>query len=299
MTMRRRGIWAIGGLLSWAVLAPALAFSAPEPPAKPAEGGDIVVPYEPTPDIVVRTMLRIADVGPADSLVDLGSGDGRIVITAAKDFGAQGLGIELDADLVKLSRANALAAGVADRAIFRQEDIFKTDLRAATVVTMFLYRRINLQLRPRLLELKPGTRIVSHFHDMGDWRADKAELVKSSAHYGESWVRLWVVPAKAAGPWLWRETRAGAMQQHRLVLRQEFQEIAGVLETESLRPIEIRDAKLSGAEIAFWLPIREGSHTLRWDYRGRIEGDRIVGRAASGDATGQRVVEWSAARERR
>lgn len=297
--MQRRWGWTIGSLLAWAVLAPALAFSAPEPPAKPVEGGDIVVPYEPTPDIVVQTMLRIAAVGPADSVVDLGSGDGRIVITAVKDFGARGLGVELDAGLVRLSRANAAAAGIADRAIFRQEDIFKTDISVATVVTMFLYRRINLQLRPSLLDLKPGTRIVSHFHDMGEWRADKAELVKSAAHYGESWVRLWVVPAKVAGPWLWREMRAGVLQQHRLVLRQEFQDIEGTLETESLRSIDIRDAKLSGTEIAFWLPIREGSHTLRWDYRGRIEGDSIVGRAESGDARGKRVLEWSAARERR
>jgi hypothetical protein len=295
----RRWIWAIGGALACAAFVPALAFSAPEPPAKPAEGGEIVVPYEPTPEIVVQTMLRIADVGPADRLVDLGSGDGRIVITAVKQFGAQGLGVELDADLVKLSRANALAAGVSGRAVFREEDIFKTDLSEASVVTMFLYRRINLQLRPSLLELKPGTRIVSHFHDMGEWRPDKAELVKSSAHYGESWVRLWLVPAKVAGSWQWREMRAGAMQQHRLVLRQSFQEIDGALETESLRPIEIRDAKLSGAEIAFWAPIREGSHTVRWDYRGRIEGDRILGQAESADATGKRSVEWSATRERR
>jgi hypothetical protein len=296
--MQRR-LWAIGSLLAWAVVTPALAFSAPEPPAGSAGGGDIVVPYEPTPDIVVQTMLRMAAVGPADSVVDLGSGDGRIVIAAVKDFGARALGIELDSDLVKLSRANALAAGVGDRATFRQEDIFKTDLSAATVVTMFLYRRINLQLRPSLLDLKPGTRIVSHFHDMGEWRADKAELVKSAAHYGESWVRLWVVPAKAGGSWLWREMRAGALQQHRLILRQEFQEIAGRLETESLRPIEIREARLAGAEIAFWVPIREGSHTLRWDYRGHIDGDRIAGRAESADATGKRVIEWSATRERR
>jgi hypothetical protein len=297
MTLRRWAL-AIGCTLASAALTPALAFSAPEPPAKHTDGGEIVVPYEPTPEIVVQTMLRIADVGPADSVIDLGSGDGRIVITAVKEFGARGLGIELDADLVKLSRANALAAGVADRAAFREEDIFKTDLSAATVVTMFLYRRINLQLRPSLLDLKPGTRIVSHFHDMEDWRPDKAELVKSSAHYGESWVRLWLVPAKVAGAWQWREMRAGAIQQHRLVLRQNFQEIEGALETESLRPIDIRDAKLSGAEIAFWAPIREGSHTQRWDYRGRVDGDRIVGQATSSDATGKRTVEWSAARER-
>jgi hypothetical protein len=297
--MKRRCVVTIAawGFSLWAIAAPSVAFTAPEPPAKPVAGGDIVVPYEPTPDNVVRAMLRIADVSQLDSLVDLGSGDGRIVITAAKDFGARALGIELDGELVKLSRANAQAAGVADRAIFRQEDIFKTDLSGASVVTMFLYRRINLQLRPQLLDLNPGTRIVSHFHDMADWRPDRAELVKSEAHYGESWVRMWVVPAKAAGIWRWRETRGGAPQEHRLVLRQEFQELEGSWETEALRRIAIRDAKLTGAEIAFWVPIRETSHTQRWDYRGRIEGNRIVGRAETRDATGARSVEWMARRD--
>lgn len=299
--MRRRRVW----MMAWAVLAaaagPSFAFTAPEPPAKPqasgAPGGEIVVPYEPTPDIVVRTMLRIADVGPADNVIDLGSGDGRIVIAAARDFGARALGVELDGDLIKLSEANARAAGVAGRASFRQQDIFKTDLSGASVVTMFLYRQVNLQLRPSLLDLAPGTRIVSHFHDMADWRPDRAELVKSNTHYGESWVRLWVIPAKAAGVWRWRETRSAAMQDHRLRLMQTFQEIAGRLETESLRPIEIRDAKLAGADISFWIPVREGSHTVRWDYRGRVEGERIVGRAEAKDATGVRVVEWAAQRD--
>ena len=154
-----------------------------------------------------------------------------------------------------------------------------------------------MQLRPSLLNLKPGTRVVSHYHDMGEWRPDRSELIKSEAHYGESWVRMWVVPAKVAGSWRWREQRSGAEQEHRLVLSQRFQEINGVLETESLRPITLRDAKIVGDEISFWAPIREGSHTLRWDYRGRIEGGQIVGRAETGDATGKRGVEWRASRD--
>ena len=296
MAKRRWGL-EIWGAAAWIAASPTLAFTAPEPPAKPQPGGAIVVPYEPTPEIVVRTMLRIADVGSADSVIDLGSGDGRIVITAVKEFGARGLGIELDSELVKLSRANAVAAGVADRASFRQEDIFKTDLSGASVVTLFLYRSINLKLRPSLLDLNPGTRLVSHFHDMGEWRPDRSVSVKSNAHYGESWVRMWVVPAKATGIWRWREMRSGALQEHRLVLKQNFQEITGALETESLRSIEIRDAKLSGPEIAFWVPIRERSHTLRWDYRGRIDGGRLVGSAKTSDATGKRVIEWTASRD--
>ncbi|HEY4135875.1 MAG TPA: methyltransferase domain-containing protein [Alphaproteobacteria bacterium] len=285
-----------GMILGGFVILGGAALAASEPPAKPAGAGEIVVPYEPTPDVVVQTMLRIADVGPQDVVIDLGSGDGRIPITAAKDFGARGMGVELNPELVTRSRANALAAGVAERATFQEGDIFKADLGPATVVTMFLYRRVNLQLRPALLDLKPGTRIVSHFHDMEDWLPDRSELVKSSAHYGESWVRMWVVPAKAAGQWRWQERRAGEVQEHRLVLRQNFQDIAGELETESLRPIDIRDAKLSGAEIAFWVPIREGARTVRWDYRGHVEGDGIVGRAESGDAAERRTVEWSATR---
>ena len=127
---------AICGVAALALFRLNLALTA-SPIAPPIDGGEIVVPYEPTPDIVVRTMLRIADVGPADRVIDLGSGDGRIVISAARDIGAQSLGVELDPRLVKLSRANAATAGVADRATFREEDIFKTDLSQATVITMF------------------------------------------------------------------------------------------------------------------------------------------------------------------
>ncbi len=285
------------GLVGFAAFRINLALTA-APPGPAVAGGEIVVPYEPTPDVVVRTMLRLGEVGPQDRMIDLGSGDGRIVITAVKDYGArQGVGIELDPELVKLSRVNAEKAGVADRASFREEDIFKTDLTQADVITMFLYRRINLQLRPALLNLPAGTRIVSHYHDMGEWRPDRAEQVKSDAHYQESWVRMWFVPAKVAGAWRWREMRSGAEQEHRLALTQSFQEIEGTLETESLRSIAIRDAKLKGAEIAFWAPIREGSHTLRWDYRGRVEGNRIVGSAETQDATGTRRVEWVATRD--
>jgi hypothetical protein len=294
-----KGLAFLLGLFTAALLPPPFAFGAPEPPDRHVEGGDIVVPYEPTPEVVVRAMLRIADVGPEDTVMDLGSGDGRIVIAAARDFGARGIGVELDPELVKRSLANAAAAGVADRTTFREEDIFKADFGAASVVTMFLYRRVNLQLRPVLLDLEPGTRIVSHFHDMGEWRPDRAELVKSSAHYGESWVRLWIVPAKGAGLWRWREMRSGEMQDHRLTLEQRFQELEGELETESLRPIGIHDAKLRGDEISFWVPIREGGgHTMRWDYRGRILGDRIIGYAASEDATGRRTISWMATRGR-
>lgn len=261
----------------------------------PPQGG-IVVPYEPTPDNVVDGMLTIGKVSPQDFVIDLGSGDGRIVITAAKKYGARGLGVDLNPDLVKRSIVNAQAAGVTDRVAFRQQDIFETDLSQATVITMFLFPKVNLQLRPKLLDLKPGTRIVSHFHDMADWRPDQQQHLMTKEHYGDTWIFLWYVPAKVEGDWRWSEQRGGAEQRHVLALRQTFQEVAGTLSTDSLRPIEIRDGKLRGAQLTFWVPIREGGRTVRWDFRGEVDGGVITGMERSGSATGTTELPWRATR---
>jgi SAM-dependent methyltransferase len=148
------------------------------------------VPYVPTPERVVAKMLEVAKVGPNDVVYDLGSGDGRIVIAAAKK-GARGVGIDIDAERIWEAKNNAIAAGVAERVQFRQEDLFKTDFREATVVTMYLLSAVNLKLRPRLLaELRPGTRIVSHAFDMGDWKPLETHKVGSSTVY------YWVVPER-------------------------------------------------------------------------------------------------------
>jgi SAM-dependent methyltransferase len=148
------------------------------------------VPYVPTPERVVAKMLEVAKVGPNDVVYDLGSGDGRIVIAAAKK-GARGVGIDIDAERIWEAKNNAIAAGVAERVQFRQEDLFKTDFREATVVTMYLLSAVNLKLRPRLLaDLKPGTRIVSHAFDMGDWKPLETHKVGSSTVY------YWVVPER-------------------------------------------------------------------------------------------------------
>ena len=145
-------------------------------------------------------MLELANVTKDDYVIDLGSGDGRIVITAAKRFGARGLGIEIVPDLVKLSRDNAFKAGVADRAKFAEQDLFKTDLSKATVVTLYLLPEVNLQLKPKLLKLKPGTRIVSHDWDMGDWKPDRSITVeapdKKIGLKKISTLHLWIVPAR-------------------------------------------------------------------------------------------------------
>uniref|UniRef100_A0A832M3B3 Class I SAM-dependent methyltransferase n=1 Tax=Oscillatoriales cyanobacterium SpSt-402 TaxID=2282168 RepID=A0A832M3B3_9CYAN len=150
------------------------------------------VPYVPTPQAVVDEMLRLANVKKTDRLYDLGSGDGRIVITAAKQYGISGVGVDIDPRRVQEANENAKQAGVNDRVEFRQQDLFQTDLREATVVTLYLLPQINLRLRPKLLsELKPGTRIVSHAFDMGNWKPEKVVQVNGRTIY------LWTVPAKA------------------------------------------------------------------------------------------------------
>ncbi len=163
------------------------------------------VPFITTPDNVTLAMLQLAGVGPQDHVIDLGSGDGRIVITAARRFGARGLGVEIVPDLVARSRSAAAKAGVADRTEFREQDLFKTDLGAATVITMYLLPEVNLQLRPALLQLKPGTRIVSHDWDMGDWAPDETLTVdapdKTIGLEKKSRLHRWMVPARAEGLW--------------------------------------------------------------------------------------------------
>ena len=152
-------------------------------PLKPLEKKPDV-PYMPTHEKVVAEMLKVAKVGKDDVLYDLGSGDGRIVITAAKEFGTRGVGVDIDPDLIREARQNAVKAGVADKVKFFQQDLFETDIREATVVTLYLWPEINLRLRPKLLsDLRPGTRVVSHNHDMGDWKPLKTVRVRVPHEY--------------------------------------------------------------------------------------------------------------------
>ncbi len=220
------------------IFAIALGASAALFPARAAED----VPFVTTPDNVTAAMLEMAKIGKRDFVIDLGSGDGRIVIAAAARFGASGLGVELIPDLVRRSRENAKRAGVEARTEFREQDLFETDLRKATVVTLYLLPEVNLQLRPKLLALKPGTRIVSHDWDMGDWKPDqerklavpdkKVGLEKSSRVY------LWTVPAQIGGAWC----GTGAARGTTLELRQQFQEFQGefVVDGGAAKPFEGR-----------------------------------------------------------
>jgi SAM-dependent methyltransferase len=191
----------------------------------PVRAQDVEVPFITTPDAVTQAMLNVAGVNETDVLYDLGSGDGRIVIAAARLHGARAVGVEIVPELVQRSRANAQRAGVADRVQFVEQDLFTTDLRAATVLTMYLLPEVNLQLRPRLLALAPGTRIVSHDWDMGDWPPDRTLVIdvpdKAIGREKTSRVHFWLVPAQVAGDWCPRG--AGKITRQRLSIEQRFQ----------------------------------------------------------------------------
>ena len=206
------------------------------------------VPFITSPDNVTLEMLTMAGVKRGDYVIDLGSGDGRIVILAAKRFEATGLGVEIDPRLVQASQANARQAGVADKATFKEQDLFKTDLSPATVVTMYLLPDVNLALRPALLALKPGTRIVSHDWDMGDWKPDRTTVVpvpdKKVGLEKSSKVHLWTVPARVDGLWcaggLLRGAGIRLMQKYQtfegtLTWRDRSRELAGTINDTELR----------------------------------------------------------------
>jgi precorrin-6B methylase 2 len=197
-------------------------------------GKDVV--WVPTPQAVVDKMLDMAKVTKADVVYDLGSGDGRTVITAAKR-GARAFGIEYNPDMVTLSQNNAKAAGVADRATFEKADLFETDLSKANVITMFLLPSINLKLRPKILDLKPGTRIVSNTFTMEDWQADETATVTDGCSSSWCTALFWIVPAKVAGTW---NTPSGA-----LTVTQNFQMLSGTLGNQAI------EGRLRGNEMTF------------------------------------------------
>jgi len=214
-----------------------VAIAGPAPRMLLAQAED--VPYITTPDSVTAAMLDIAGVRAGDHVIDLGSGDGRIVIAAARR-GATGLGVEIDPRLVAESIANAKRAGVSARTRFLEQDLFRTDLAPATVITMYLLPEVNLQLRPAILRLRPGTRIVSHDWDMGDWRPDRSVTLavpeKSIGLSKSSRVHLWIVPARVEGSWCGMQGGRRAV----LRLRQSYQDVAGEIEADGTPRVAIR-----------------------------------------------------------
>lgn len=224
---------------------------------------DLDAPYVVTSYAVVDRMLAMAEVGPNDFLIDLGSGDGRIVIAAALNHGTRGLGVDIDGARIAESSEAAMRAGVEDKASFRLEDLFKTDISEASVVTMYLLSSVNLQLRPRLLEeLRPGTRIVSHDYDLGEWQADSTEDVKGSQIY------LWVVPASVGGHW---RLEGRSDRPIDLTLNQKYQEIDGAVRRGN-GVLPLRDARLNGDRIRFTLDSGGGTY----EFSGRVADDVIL-----------------------
>ena len=263
---------------------------------------DARVPYVPTPQVVVDRMLETAKVGAGDYLIDLGSGDGRIVITAAKKYGTRGFGVDLNPDRIKESNENARQAGVADKVAFHQRNLFETDLSLATVITMYLLPRVNLELRPKLLDLAPGTRLVSHDFDMGDWKADTTLTVDAPDKYGgsggQSDIYFWIVPARAAGVWQWQMPVASRPQNYEIRLEQKYQVITGSVWTGG-RIATLQGARVRGSEIRFNFTADVNGAPVKHEFVGKIEGDVINGSAEISGARVQARLEWTARRPAR
>lgn len=235
------------------------------------------VPYVPTPHQVVAKMLEMANVGPSDFLIDLGSGDGRIAIAAVRDHDARGaFGVDLNPERIAEARANAQAEGVADRVTFKQADLFDTDLSGATVISMYLLPSVNLKLRPRLLDMPPGTRIVSHAFDMEDWVPDQFEQV------GNLDIFFWTVPAQVNGKWM----IGGPDGDFQIDVTQQFQILSGEALLPGQAPGTVKGI-MRGEIMQF--DVDDGRTTRR--YVGRVAGDSIV---AVREAGAQQ--DWSARR---
>ena len=253
--------WFLVACLSVAI-ANGLAQAQPAQEFKPEvgqDGKDVV--WVPTPQALVDKMLDMAKVTPKDYVIDLGSGDGRTVITAAKR-GSKALGIEYNPDMVELSKRNAAKAGVSDKATFTKADLFESDFSDAQVITMFLLSSINMKLRPKILDLKPGTRIVSNTFDMGEWKPDETAKVEGCTNWCTA--HLWIVPAKVDGTW--------KTPQGDLTLKQTFQMVSGSLKNGNvITPIS---GKLNGDQLSF---TAGGAQ-----YTGRVNGNTIDGNVKGG-----------------
>jgi SAM-dependent methyltransferase len=240
------------------------------------------VPYVPTPMNVVQAMLDIAKVGADDFVIDLGSGDGRIVIAAARERGARGFGVEIVPSLVNDARREASRQGVADRVQFRAENLFVTDFGQATVLTVYLYPNILHQLRPRLFEqLKPGVRLVSHEFDFGKWKPDaQARVQVPDKPYGPPFsdVYLWIMPAHTAGRWQWRTPADGAELAWEVELKQTFQVLSGTARVEG-KPARVESVRLRGADIALVVSSNVNGREVREELAGVVAGDTIRGKA--------------------
>jgi hypothetical protein len=247
------------------------------------EGKDVI--WVPTPQALVERMLDMAKITPKDIHYDLGSGDGRTVIAAAKR-GVQAYGVEYNPDMVKLSERAAAKEGVGDKAKFIHGDIFQTDFSSATVLTLYLLPSLNVKLRPTILRMTPGTRVVSHAFSMDDWQPDQTENVEGRTAY------MWIVPAPVEGTWRW--SASSGQKEHELVLRQQYQNVEGLVRLDNGRMGQLRNVKLRGDQISFTVHEVTGtSSTVRRDYSGRVSGTTMQGTVKSGEGP---EAKWTATR---
>lgn len=257
---------------------------------------DGTVPFVVTPAEIVERMMRMAEVGKGDTVIDLGSGDGRIVIAAAKR-GARALGVDLDPALVRLATENARAAGVSALARFEARDILETDLSGASVVAFYLLPEFNAKLLPRLLGLKPGTRIVSHDGGIGDWRSDERLEMRAPEKPvgvgGVSRVELWVVPADARG--VWASEVPGHGGGWRFQVRQRYQELDIDVLAQG-RELLVRNSRLRGTEIKMLVTGIVGARAWNHLFEGQIQDGRISGQLSVSDGNQTRTHPWTATR---
>ena len=259
------------------------ALAADPPPPPPVEFGQVSKDsvWVTTPERMIRRMLQLADTTKDDVVMDLGAGDGRIPIYAAKHFGARGIAVELEGNLVQVAREAARREGVAHRVRVIQQDLFDADLSAATVFALFISPGVMDRLKPRFLELSPGTRITSHQFDLGDWEPDETIEVEGRKGY------LWVVPAKLEGTW----HVAIPGNDLRIRFERRYQKLSATGERDGRR-VHVLGATLRGTEIRFTAFDRDGSSR---EYTGRLEGGRLGGESQLG--IGGRRLDWSAKRE--
>src|SRR5687767_13465187 len=272
------------------LIVPCLIAALPASAQQPAWAWDDgTVPYVQTPMEIVERMLRMAEVKKDDYVIDLGSGDGRIVIEAAKR-GARGLGVDLDPNLGRHATENARQAGVADRVRFEVRDIFETDLSAATVVAFYLLPEFNAKLLPRLLKLKPGTRIVSHDGGIGDWPPDERLEMRAPEKPvgvgGVSRVELWIVPADARGAW--SSVIPGHGGTWKFAVKQKFQEMDIDVAAQG-RDLLVRNSRLRGSEIKIVVTGLVGARAYHHYFEGQIDGDRIAGELSVSDGNNKRT----------
>ena len=274
--------WLAASFLPLALLLPGCAIAQDKEytPSVGQEGKDVI--WVPTPQALVEKMLDMAKLTAKDIHYDLGSGDGRTVIAAAKR-GAQAFGVEYNPDMVALSERAAAKEGVSARAKFINGDIFQVDFSKATVITLYLLPSLNVKLRPTILKMKPGTRVVSHAFSMDDWQADQTENVEGRTAY------LWIVPAPVEGTWRWNGSGSGP-KEYQVRLRQQYQKVDGEAALDG-KSGQLRDVKLTGDQISFTVLDASGS---RRDFSGRVAGNSMQGVMKA--MNGSSEAKWSATR---